>query len=235
MDNKELSFTMAERIKKLRENAGLSHEKLSRELYSKYRDSNDSKREEQRRKRKKDKESESLISKSSLMDYECTDEYHAKAYKNEGMSVGYLRYLADFYGVSADYILGLSDVPTRDQNLKNICESTGLSQRAAEKLIKWRNNRNAYGELAMDFISEMILDHQFIFEALRAGCALGDLRDSRVKTMSEEEIKSVDEGYLFVDYEAAEKFYIYTIQKSVSDFVLSFFETEEGDLENAEK
>ena len=56
-----------------------------------------------------------------------------------------------------------------------------------------------------------------------------------MRKMSEEEIKSVDEGYLFVDYEAAEKFYIYTIQKSVSDFVLSFFETEEGDLENAEK
>lgn len=86
----EKSFTMAQRLKQLREGMGLSHEKLSKTLLDRY---------------------DVKISSDSLINYEVTDENHAKALKNQGMCVKYLRSLADFYGVSADYILGRTDDP----------------------------------------------------------------------------------------------------------------------------
>ena len=42
--------------------------------------------------------------------------------------------LARQYGVTADYLLGLSDNPTTDENLKTAIKVTGLSQRAIEGL-----------------------------------------------------------------------------------------------------
>lgn len=38
--------------------------------------------------------------------------------------------LANYFNVSADYLLGLSNIPTQDAELKAVCEYTGLSQEA---------------------------------------------------------------------------------------------------------
>lgn len=88
MDIKKLSLTMGKRLKDERERRGLSHEKLRLALMEKY---------------------GIEISKDSLINYEVSDEHHTKACKNNGMRVEYLRYFADFYGVSADYLMGISD------------------------------------------------------------------------------------------------------------------------------
>lgn len=42
--------------------------------------------------------------------------------------------ISDFFGVSADYLLGLSDTPTTDKDVQFICEYTGLSEKSVEKL-----------------------------------------------------------------------------------------------------
>lgn len=42
--------------------------------------------------------------------------------------------ISDFFGVSADYLLGLSDTPTTDKDIQFICEYTGLSEKSVEKL-----------------------------------------------------------------------------------------------------
>ena len=47
-----------------------------------------------------------------------------------------LKKIAEFYNVSTDYLLGLSNAPTRDIELKAICEYTGLSQNAIEKIVQ---------------------------------------------------------------------------------------------------
>ena len=86
------SFIMAKRLKQLREEKGLSHEKLSKSLSDQY---------------------GVKISSDSLINYEVTDLNHSKACKNQGMRVEYLRCLADFYGVSTDYILGQINDPCR--------------------------------------------------------------------------------------------------------------------------
>ncbi len=41
-----------------------------------------------------------------------------------------IRKMSEVYGVSADYLLGLSDAPTSDKDLSFVCSYTGLSQEA---------------------------------------------------------------------------------------------------------
>lgn len=107
IDNKALCEKTAERLKKLRKNNNLSHQKLSEELKKRY---------------------GITISKSSLINYEVADDYYSKSGSNAGMRIEYVRCLADFYGVSADYILGLSDKKTPDVNAQAAMDYTGLSE-----------------------------------------------------------------------------------------------------------
>lgn len=105
--DKSISFVTAQRLKELRTQKGLSHESLRKELFEKYGID---------------------ISVDSLKNYEVTKDSHVRAYKNEGMRLSYLRCLAAFYGVSSDYILGISDVKNQNMDIKMIVESTGLSE-----------------------------------------------------------------------------------------------------------
>ena len=103
------SFVMAERLRELREAQKLSHEKLSKTLSEKY---------------------GIKISSDSLMNYEFSKGGHSKTFKNMGMRVEYLYCLADFYGVSTDYILGISDVKSPDPSLQAVVEYTGIPEDA---------------------------------------------------------------------------------------------------------
>lgn len=112
------SFTMAVRLKQLREEKGLSHDKLSKALFSHY---------------------GVKVSSDSLCNYEVASKDHSKAYKNQGMRVEYLRCLADFYGVSCDYLLG-ADVPrSPDTTVQEIVKFTGLSEENVSDLITWNS------------------------------------------------------------------------------------------------
>lgn len=114
MDIKELSLKMAKRLKDEREAKKLSHAGLSDALYEKY---------------------GVRIAKDSLINYEVSSEHHTKSFKNNGMRIEYLRYLADFYEVSADWLLGISDTRTRNAEVSQIGESTGLNPQAVENII----------------------------------------------------------------------------------------------------
>lgn len=103
------SFVMADRLRSLRESKKLSHEKLSKSIFEKY---------------------GIKISSDSLMNYEVSREEHSKKYKNLGMRVEYLYCLADFYGVSTDWILGISDVQSPDAELQAVVEYTGIPEDA---------------------------------------------------------------------------------------------------------
>lgn len=102
----ESSILMAQRLKDLRKEKNISHVSLSNAIKEKY---------------------GIEISRDSLMSYEVSDPNHTKAYKNEGMRVEYLRCLADFYGVSSDYLLGLTDDPKRQPSA---VDSLGFSPEA---------------------------------------------------------------------------------------------------------
>ena len=109
----EKSFVMAERLKQLREGKGLSHEKLSKALFEQY---------------------GVKISSDSLINYEVADANHTKALKNQGMRVEYLRCLADFYGVSANYLLGLTGIKSPNCDIQAAVQYTGLSEESIRLL-----------------------------------------------------------------------------------------------------
>lgn len=136
MNNAKWSLLMAQRLAALRKDKGLSHEKLGEELYNRYKGCNDAIPDGKKRTRKKDSGATRLISKDSLINYEVSDNDHSRAYTNLGMSVEYLCYLADFYGVSTDYLLGRTDVKTAEKGVEAVCESTKLSENASATLCR---------------------------------------------------------------------------------------------------
>lgn len=116
--NTEKTYIMANRLKTLREKRGYSHDRLSAVLSEKY---------------------GVKISSDSLMNYEVSDPYHSKAGKNQGMRVEYLRILSDFYGVSTDYLLGLTQVASQDQTVQTLVNSLGISELHINLLLNWKN------------------------------------------------------------------------------------------------
>lgn len=108
--SKPSSLITAKRLKELREEKKLSHISLSKALKEQYGID---------------------ISRDSLMCYEVSDPHHTKAYKNEGMRVEYLRCFSEFYDVSSDYLLGLTD----DRNKKpSAVDELGLSNKAVDNI-----------------------------------------------------------------------------------------------------
>lgn len=149
----EKSFVMAERLKQLRESKGLSHEKLSKALLDQY---------------------GVKISSDSLINYEVADSCHTKAYKNQGMRVEYLRCLADFYDVSTDYLLGITNTKSNDASVQKMVSLTGLSEQSIEYLAEMNNirNRNAI----TPFIEETI-EGELYLERLHLEAVLSDTTD----------------------------------------------------------
>lgn len=115
MDRQHTSFVLGARLKALREERGLSHVDLIKQLNEKYGIS---------------------VSRDSVMAYEISDETRAKASKlpNMGMRVETLYCLADFYGVSLDYLLGKTTVKAADCNMQYMSGYTGLSEQTLEIL-----------------------------------------------------------------------------------------------------
>lgn len=114
--NADLSFTIATRLKQLREEKALSHQRLCESL---------------------DKTLGITISRDSLINYEVDSEYHPASYKNLGMRIEYLHALAAFYGVSTDYILGLTDTKSPAQEVQDVCRITGLSENSICSLLRY--------------------------------------------------------------------------------------------------
>ena len=104
---------LATRLKELRNERGLSHVKLGEALAEQY---------------------GVLISKDSLINYEVAEDNHVKAGSSINMRVEYLFYLADFYGVSLDYLLGKIDDRSVDADERVAVKYTGLGQEALQNI-----------------------------------------------------------------------------------------------------
>ena len=134
----ESSILMAKRLKKLREEKKISHVSLSNAIKEKYGID---------------------ISRDSLMSYEVSDPNHTKAYKNDGMRVEYLRCLADFYGVSADYLLGFTNAPNRQPSA---VDELGLSPKVVRciKLSKeWSEDEEFTNERLNEQVKSCVSDN----------------------------------------------------------------------------
>lgn len=115
MTEKERSFEMGKRLKQLRDERNLSHVALKAELEKRY---------------------DIKISRNSLMNYEIRDDFHSKSdkFSNLHMGADYLSYLADFYDVSADYLLGRSNIRSANPDIQAAVRYTGLSEKTIKSL-----------------------------------------------------------------------------------------------------
>lgn len=113
--------TTAKRLKKLREKANLSHAKLKVALEEKY---------------------NITISEASLKKYEITKKTHVNYGDVKGMKIEYLEMFADFYNVSTDYILGLTNSQSSDLTEQKIYDRIGISSKAVKNLELIRHIKN---------------------------------------------------------------------------------------------
>lgn len=102
------SVLMAKRLRELRQKRGLTFDGLRNELLQ-YAGMD--------------------ISVESLKNYEVSKEGHPRAYRNEGMRAELVRALATFYGVSTDYLLGISDIASQ---MDPAVSELKLSQKSVE-------------------------------------------------------------------------------------------------------
>ncbi len=109
----------AERLRKLRKEKNLSYSKLAEKLVDKY---------------NLKTTAESLM--ASLKKYEA-DECNVSYGSVGGMATNTLYMLADYYEVSVDYLLGLSNLRSIDDNYRIIYNFTGLPDKAIENLGLW--------------------------------------------------------------------------------------------------
>ena len=82
------------------------------------------------------------VSKQVLINYELACRYQdcpenlqpSKTDAIAGMGISTLYKIAQYFHVSADYLLGFTKYPTQNTTLRSICEYTGLSEKAVLRL-----------------------------------------------------------------------------------------------------
>lgn len=126
MDIQEISLSMGEKLKKLREEHGYSFPKLISELNERY---------------------GLKITDDSLKAYEIDNKYHSKAPKtpNMKMRVETLYCLADLYDVSVDYLLGKELVTPGEPEMRAASKFTGLSSESLRNISYIKSQDFAWG------------------------------------------------------------------------------------------
>lgn len=104
------------------------------------------------------------ISVGSLNAWENDDATAGKT-STDGMKLENLIKLADFYGVSLDYLAGRTDVKSPSPTVQAACEYIGLSDKAAEKIhrlkeLKYTNFRE---KSYLDALNHYVESDRFAF------------------------------------------------------------------------
>lgn len=80
------------------------------------------------------------------------------------INIDLLKRIAEYFGVSSDYLIGLSDVAATNTDLKAACDYTGLSEKAVAEIVKNRNNLFFF--MFLDYILSTQLDEKGIMLAI---------------------------------------------------------------------
>lgn len=142
---------IGERLKKLREKKGISHEKLADELMKRYGNN----------------EAKKPISVDSLKAYEVSNENHSKYGNQKGMKIENFILLANYYDVSLDYLLGVEEETSHDMNF--ICKETKLKEDTVSALKKVPAFANI-----VDYIAKALLPYMDISEITELFGAIGN-------------------------------------------------------------
>lgn len=126
----EQKIITAQRLKELRNNKGLSHEKLSVAL----------------------SEQGVKVSVQALKDYEVTDIAHSKKDSTKGMKIETFFGIAQFYNVSTDYLFGLSGIKSIKDDIKIARKTTGLSEESIKNFMQTKDSGNSEFSQAQDWL-----------------------------------------------------------------------------------
>lgn len=167
-----------------------------------------------------DKKTGTGISKSMIQALEDDDSNRDVGYSN-------IAKLAAFYGVSADFLLGLSDVASPEISLQAIGKETGLSEKAIEKLKLYKKIN---GLKPINFLLEHPTLFNFIFSINKAtnrlidqgtSDAAADEKEMETKLESVREAASQLGGTILYDEEAT-NFYRQEAINALRDIVYDF-------------
>ncbi len=114
--------------------------------------------------------------------------------------------LADYFGVSTDYLLGRTEIKTPNVELQAICNCTGLDEEAAERLY-WYT-----GDTFYRFLLGRILKHTELFAVLQAATRAVEAEEvwkssGRKIVTSGTEFKVAGDGEVTLPVKVAVQFY----------------------------
>lgn len=130
--------------------------------------------------------------------------------------------IAEFFSVSTDYLLGLTNIPTNNKAIREICEKTGLSEKAVNRLLDYVEfdqsevpSVHTVGHNFLSFFSEMIIDKDMFFVILQD---IQDLFRIQHEGLNEYEQETFESKLEAIDYK---KFHA---QREIMRFIEKFVE-----------
>ena len=78
------------------------------------------------------KESVKSVSEKTKISKSLIDDLESNVGKKRAVSYLTVKTLAEYYGVTSDYLLGLSDIPSRDEDIQIAAKTTGLSEKSID-------------------------------------------------------------------------------------------------------
>ena len=89
----------------------------------------------------------------------CNKQYISKFEDGtRSLSLNMLQKYAVFFGVSTDYLLGISDIRSPDSEIQAVCKYTGLSEKAVERLHFYAELHKTFSSDSMKYLSDMIVE-----------------------------------------------------------------------------
>lgn len=153
------------------------------------------------------------VSSGSLFEW-CSDQVTA--------TIDNLVQIARYFGVSADYLLGLTDVKSQKPDIKSINQATGLHETAIKCLMMAKTFSKSTvagstftGQDALMFYSHLISDVRVLETVAFVVDRLVSIQNEGLKESEKDVFKDSDE---------ATSFYQYKIQKTLDNFVKSWLE-----------
>lgn len=175
------------------------------------------------------------------MNYEVSDGFHTRKGSNKGMRVEYLRYFSDFYNVSTDYLLGLTEIKSPDDVVRAACSETGLQDKNIAALMGFsyptQPEQTKYlHEMVNEFIS-FAVGAISNYMAFRKYISLDNQRWSDMSQLTQdeydgkmEEIQKLsaaaeEHGYLIMSYNQAAEKYHQKLCEKYGEYLLTQYRT----------
>ena len=103
--------------------------------------------------------------------------------------------LAEIFGVTSDYLLGLSSTPSTDPNIKAVCDYTGLDEAAVEFL------HDEPDSISLEIINQLIKSYEFwdILDELQQIQILSTMIKNDCVSKTDEQFDTFNECIQFLD------------------------------------